>query len=310
MPRDSVDELIKTTDPTKLRVKSRPNRIWVFGGPMEHCVSNGKYVGSLRAQFWSHTLQSVSDSHVWFGDLDRPENYPEWWAFSGYDDLLRFEIEACYLSKAVLLFAESPGSIAELGAFSTTGSIVSKLIVVFQSLYEKDPERRSFINLGPLRRVREHGYECVIGTKCLSALPPADIKVIEDSVSDALGKIHNQLVFNPKRAADRLLLIAEIVDLLGVVKTDEIDQVLHHFSAQTEKHTLERYLALLSFFSIIERERRGKDVFWVTPKLNQSSWIDFNGVAGANFDPLRFKAKNYEWISDDLVRVAIFKGRT
>lgn len=52
----------------------------------------------------------------------------------------------------VVMCIESPGSIAELGAFVNHIKLRNKLIVILDKKYEKD---RSFINLGPVKMVKK-----------------------------------------------------------------------------------------------------------------------------------------------------------
>ncbi len=52
---------------------------------------------------------------------------------------------------SIVLFPESPGSFAELGAFASNKRLANKLICVCQHKYEK---RKSFINYGPIRLIK------------------------------------------------------------------------------------------------------------------------------------------------------------
>src|SRR3989338_7401627 len=52
----------------------------------------------------------------------------------------------------VVILPESPGSFAELGAFANSPALKDKLLVLLDAKYKKD---RSFINLGPLKYLKE-----------------------------------------------------------------------------------------------------------------------------------------------------------
>ncbi len=55
-----------------------------------------------------------------------------------YPDLLKFECDIAEVSKLVLLFSESFGSAAELGAFAMQNEIASKMLVVIRDTHYKE----------------------------------------------------------------------------------------------------------------------------------------------------------------------------
>jgi hypothetical protein len=66
---------------------------------------------------------------------------------SDYKDLLSFETDLAQICELILLFCESEGSLAELGAFSMVDEIAQRLMVVIRDKYY---QAESFIKLGPL----------------------------------------------------------------------------------------------------------------------------------------------------------------
>jgi len=68
-----------------------------------------------------------------------------------YHDLITFEEDIAKLASLILLIAESPGSLAELGAFASSDSIRPSLRVIMQEQYFED---ESFIRFGPIERLR------------------------------------------------------------------------------------------------------------------------------------------------------------
>ncbi|MBX9947153.1 MAG: retron St85 family effector protein [Reyranella sp.] len=69
-----------------------------------------------------------------------------------YGDLISFEEDIARIASVVLVIAESPGSLAELGAFASSDPIRKALRVIVQ---EKYWIQESFIRFGPLKRVHE-----------------------------------------------------------------------------------------------------------------------------------------------------------
>lgn len=67
-----------------------------------------------------------------------------------YRDLISFEEDIARIASLVLVIPESPGSLAELGAFATNDVIRRALRVIIQTQYEND---QSFIRLGPIQHI-------------------------------------------------------------------------------------------------------------------------------------------------------------
>ncbi|EAT0463957.1 UDP-3-O-(3-hydroxymyristoyl)glucosamine N-acyltransferase, partial [Salmonella enterica] len=67
------------------------------------------------------------------------------------NSLLSLEQQLAEAVDLIILIPESPGSFAELGAFSTRKELAEKMLVLRQKKYKAD---KSFINHGPIRLVR------------------------------------------------------------------------------------------------------------------------------------------------------------
>lgn len=70
---------------------------------------------------------------------------------SDYDDLISFEEDIARIASVVLVIAESPGSLAELGAFTANDTIRNALRVVIQQEHEI---AESFVRFGPIERIK------------------------------------------------------------------------------------------------------------------------------------------------------------
>lgn len=191
----------------------------------------------------------------WTRDLEIPESHEGWWAFSGYDDLLTFERDACHLARAIVLIPESPGSLAELGALAVDDSIVKRLLVVVQSRYLEVGARDSFLNLGPLKRVEFLGNRCVIGASG-NELPDDDFEAITDFVFERLPGLPSTERLRIDVPTHRYLLMADLVDLLQICRRQELQQAMKHFHVDLEDRDLERSARLLDFFGLIRIELR------------------------------------------------------
>lgn len=77
-----------------------------------------------------------------------------------FQDLLEFEEHIAALCACVLIFVESPGSIAELGSFAVMRHLASRLLVVCEQKFESGADP-SFIFLGPVAVLRRRRLESV-----------------------------------------------------------------------------------------------------------------------------------------------------
>ena len=69
-------------------------------------------------------------------------------------NLAQFEDLVASLFDSILIFPESPGSIAELGFFSNSERLQQKILIANNSALQDD----SFINLGPIALINPFGF--------------------------------------------------------------------------------------------------------------------------------------------------------
>ena len=178
--KTSLPSITSSTSPDGCRIIKRPERVWVFGG--QFSSDSDASPSSLRESFWRQTLSLLpSSKRPWLPNLSRPEDFPDWWAFSGYKDLLAFERDACHLAQATILFAESPGALAELGAIASEDSLVRHTLVVVEDRYQKE---QSFLKLGPLKRVDDLGGLCIVGDAKNKTLAEEDFQSLIEHLED------------------------------------------------------------------------------------------------------------------------------
>jgi hypothetical protein len=265
--------------------------------------SAGEAVMSLRGSFWQKAFAATPPTPPWMAELSRPEDYPEWWAFSGYSDLLEFERDACHLARGTILFAESPGSLAELGALAVDNTLVKSLLVVVQ---EQHINEQSFLKLGPLRRVEHHNGLCVVGSLPKNELSDVDFQSIVEHVEGWLPSIPRVQHLASKNPTHVLLLLADLVDLLVVTKESELLEAMTHFGLQIDNANLIRSLQLLRFFGLIRIAQRGNEKFYVHLQKSGAPWIDYKGIS-ERFDRSRFKVTCMQFVEQDRRRKAIME---
>lgn len=232
----------------------------------------------------------------WIARIDRPENHKEWWAFSGYDNLLQFERDACYLAQATILFAESPGALAELGALAIDDHLVKNLIVILQTKFLDSKNRESFLNLGPLKRVKDNRHLCVIGATEKTQLPTEDYQSIIESIGAWLPPLKKTQVFKVDNPTHRLLLLADLVDLFLVTKTTDLKTAAKYLGVNYGDDEISKALKLLEFFELIKMESRGLEHFFTIHKKSEAPWFDYTALGAGIFNRSRFKVDAIAWV--------------
>lgn len=299
-----LDQLLAQTDPEGCSVIKLPSKIWVFGG---HFNNSGPHL-SLRDSFWRQTL--TCQSPTWLTALDRPEDHIGWLEHSGYSDLLEFERDACYLAKAIVIFAESPGAHAELGATALDATILPRLVAVIQHQYTQGESENSFLALGPLRRIREKGCLCVVDDDPVT-LSAHDFNDVIEAINGWLptdNKREKLQTFNP---CHQLLLIADLIDLMLLSSEPDIQLALGHFGFKVTIEQLRKHLSLLKFFKFINRYQAGTTPYWLKHGSDEGPWVDYTALSGQpKFDRTRFKLKAKELIDSNARLRSIYeRGR-
>ena len=77
---------------------------------------------------------------------------------NAFPDLFELENYLAHLADVIVLFVESPGSIAELGAFAASDTLRPKLLAVRNTFYASE---QSFIADGPIRKIWNTNEESV-----------------------------------------------------------------------------------------------------------------------------------------------------
>lgn len=311
MPGEPLDQLRDQLDPGACRLANLPGRIWLFGGKGGFRMGSHEPCESLRESFWRQSMMlPPSPSRAWVSDLDIPEHHEGWWAFSGYSDLLTFERDSCHLARAVVLFPESPGSLAELGALAVDDSIVDRLLVVVQSMFLEQDRRESFLNLGPLKRVYDRGLRCVIGVNTTLDLPADDFEAVMAFIDAQLPRALRTERLRIENPTHKLLLIADLVDLLLIARPTELQAALLHFGMAIDLVNLERATKLLAFFGLIRIDHRGMEHFFVRQKRLDRTWVDYTSRDGQpTFDRSRFKLDRKTMLAGDRRQLSVL-GRT
>ena len=165
---------------------------------------------------------------------------------------LDMEEELARLADAVVIVVESPGTFAELGAFSANEQLREKLLLILDESYENHP---SFINTGPVHWVDQYSR---IGKSVYCSL---------DSISPSLSRVvmplddylpsrrfdtitYEQMGENPRHL---LPLIADLVSIVGPAEPREIRELLELVLDTKPEWRTDTLLGLAVSLALVDR---------------------------------------------------------
>ncbi len=273
--KDPREEYLRSVELTRSRIQYSPPIVFLFGGSTE-----GNPPQSVRGQLYNYLL--VNKPSV-FSCLVMPENFPDWLNDSVYPDLLTFEEDLAQTSTLVIIAVESPGSIAELGAFSVNDDLKNKVVILMSDHHH---DQKSFITLGPVRQLKELNvytfpYDPLNAVATINPHLPAVANALEEAIENS----DKSQLFSNKRDGHVALLIYELVRIFHVLKIEEIRGYLKLLAAPRKRKVVQRLLFLLQKLDLVKKRRYLNLDYYFTEKTEQR--LQFTVSAGAApFDPL------------------------
>lgn len=297
-------ELLEDLDNSKSRLIDSPRHIVVCGG--EISVQSGREYVSARNRFLTVTAASYSSLSR---DVLLPEEIKEWNHDAVYGDLLDFEMDLAHLTSAILLFPESPGSIAELGSFSCIPSLAEKLLLVIKAGHYLD---KSFIALGPIRHIENlYSRDNILTFNYLTNqdFDPAIPDLVE-AIQAHRKKQPRTEAFSSQSTKHALLLIADLVELFVVLRESEIVTWLsRYFNIPITSKQLRRYLFILDKLDLVKPIPYGTNTYLGAPM--EAKYYVEHGTKSAWFkqERTRFKARVLQFYEDhDRTRLNAWKS--
>lgn len=251
-------------DPNAFTVHHAPDYIFLCGGRLDDLTS------SLRAQFYEKKVKADPDL---LSRIQLAETADSWYlSRREFAHLLELEEHLAGLSACVLLFVESPGAIAEFGAFSQMRVLKEKLIVVVE---ESHFDQQSFIRNGLIEQTMLDRPDSLLSYPWLTPAIGSAPRVIEPvSAGETLNEVERAVqrfvASKPKSSrfdhADhghRMLLIADLIRLNVIFVQNEIQELLAYLGVALKAPELKKYLYLLEKLEIVGKKRYGNLDFYV-----------------------------------------------
>jgi hypothetical protein len=180
---------------------------------------------------------------------------------------LKMETQLALLADALVILVESPGSIAELGAFSAIDSLREKIMPIVPMKYKGED---SFISTGPIRWVdAESRFKptlyCDPETILLS-LPEIETRLDLIPKTGQLPKAAAQaeLAQNPKQL---LLLIGDIISIIGPASPDQCSAILTGVIGGEPSFSTTSLIGLLVAIHLIEERTFKGEKLYVREQL-------------------------------------------
>lgn len=125
----------------------------------------------------------------------------------GSNSLLSLETQLANAVDLIVMIPESPGSFAELGAFSVDADLAKKMLVFRPGEFKS---KKSFINHGPIRLVRSHGGRIYDLPKEMNFDDANHVQLVMDKIKSMLPSRRGGI----KRDFDNMLFYSKYILML------------------------------------------------------------------------------------------------
>lgn len=220
---------------------------------------------------------------------------------AGYSDLLSFESDIAQIVGLIVLFVESAGSFAELGAFSALPTIAPSLLAVMLDHWY---EQKSFIKNGPIKYLENnHGEDAILSIemKALGLASPTDIWLtspsnladsLEQTIKYRLDKLAKWRTFDPRNDGHRILLMTGLCQEYGGLSQTEIKSLFDRLSIDVELSRIRSYIYCAELMNWVKLVRKGHAKYVVAlTDAGQESALDWKFTPDAPYkDRVRWRS--------------------
>jgi hypothetical protein len=258
-------------DADKIHVQAPSGVILLCGGPCSDI--NSPRPRSLRDAF----LKIISNPALGNRTLILPEDISSNYDFfQSYKDLLQFETHLAQITDLIILFSESEGSLAELGAFSMLDEIASRLLVIIR---DKHWDNNSFVKLGPIRALEnKYGQEviCVIDDEDINLRDKIaeDVRIdvlklrLQEPIQTRLQKTREPRTFDRTREGHIIKLIVGLIQEYGGLTLEEIIDLLRLLNIDSRSPVqVLAYLLCAEAVNWIVKSRKGTRTYYFARNL-------------------------------------------
>lgn len=270
-------DLLDAIEPLSVRIHAPTKVLFLCGGEED---GESEIPLSLRDAFYRIAKDRALDYEIVLAEGAKPLE-----ADAGYQDLFQFESDIAQVVALILLFAESPGSLAELGAFSAIETIAPSLLAVSDDFYY---DRVSFIRNGPIRFL-ENKY----GEEWINILERADVGIgqegeidalnherlfsaVEGSIDERLKSLKKWKKFDASCPGHLIIMMVGFCQEFGALTKSEIKKCLEKFSDKELR--MKNFLYCAELLGWLKRIRKGHHIYYASTV--PESALDFHVAEG------------------------------
>ncbi|MCK4644026.1 retron St85 family effector protein [bacterium] len=202
-------------------------------------------------------------------------------------DLLNFENQLAELIDIVIIVLESPGAIAELGAFANHEILNKKLIVVVSREHIRD---KSFIIKGPIRYLKKNKLNQVIYTD-YDKINSSIITRIYKSITTIIGESDCLEKYSISEREKRFIYV--LILLFGFTVLSE-NLIIKYFSIAFQYNEEEAFKGLYPLLASLKKDKyifKNKQNYQIT--LDGMRYLHRRTSNLTEFDKYRIKMLNY-----------------
>ena len=274
-------------NPENFRVHSPSAVVFLCGGVIDR--TKAAPAACLRDAFWRLISLTAPKYKIVLAEDAEPLTTD-----AGYGDLFSFESDIAQVVVLIVLFAESPGSLAELGAFAALSTVAPSLLAVLDDLYYNQV---SFIRNGPIKFLENaHGDEWVlqldrayVGIAADNSIQKLDSSAFMASIVPAIEKRLSSRrawsKFDSRNSGHSILLLTGLCQEFGALTLNELKKYFTLFDITDQRLSNFIYCAVL--LGWLRRIRKGNHIFFVASP--QVPALDYQIAAGTR-DKLRWRS--------------------
>ncbi len=275
---DALATFVDAVNISQCRLLNTPRLIFLCGGKVRRDAETPSTPYSSARDYFYH--ETRKRDRVLSDRITLAETLTEWFA-PAFADLLELEEYLADLSDLIILFVESPGSIAELGAFSGPKELGTKVLAVMNLNHDKE---RTFIADGPVRRIKSYNPDLVRyfdWTKD-TLEDPSGCPALEDMRDDLTTLLlerardaAKERRLNIHSHGHRMLLMADLVDILGMASENELAECMGVWWRGTSRQEIQKYTWILECLGVIEKWLYSSQRYFVSRREHPFVHYDF-----------------------------------
>lgn len=304
---EHLPDLHEIVDVGSVHVNIPASTIFLCGGDISH---NDDKITSLRKAFLRFAYEKPFNNYK----ILIAEEINAFFPRGTYEDLLSLESDLAQIASLILVFSESFGSAAELGAFAVTAEIAERLLVIID---DKNYNESSFVKLGPLKLLENSvGRSAVyvlnresLKIESVSDVSGIDLRVLKTSMTEAIrdreASIKKTSTLNAQNHGHLIMLMVGITQQYGALTADELSYCLGGLGIEIELKDIKNFLLCAEFIDWVTLVPLGSRDYYAS-SLDKAAISFRRRPDASDIDMVRWRAEvtNY-WKEHDSNRFSV-----